>query len=121
MQRRRLRCSYRLFCAFLARSRIAQKALACVPNTVTASDSRPDALAEQAALRRAVDAALSQIRPEYREVVVLRYREDLSIQEIADTMSVPVGTVKIYLYRARKEIASILSAQGWTPASTGEG
>ena len=63
---------------------------------------------------RAVDAALSLIRPEYREAVVLRYREDLSVQEIADTMSVPVGTVKIYLYRARKELAAILSEQGWS-------
>lgn len=86
----------------------------------TAPGRAPDAVAEQAALRRAVDGALSQIRPEYREVVVLRYREDLSIQEIADTMSVPVGTVKIYLYRARKELASILAAQGWSPAPTGE-
>jgi RNA polymerase sigma-70 factor (ECF subfamily) len=89
--------------------------------TATAPGRAPDAVAEQAALTRAVDAALSRIRPEYREVVVLRYREDLSIQEIADTMSVPVGTVKIYLYRARKELASILAAQGWAPAPTGEG
>jgi RNA polymerase sigma-70 factor, ECF subfamily len=79
----------------------------------TASGGAPDALAEQAALVRAVDAALSRIRPEYREAVMLRYREDLSVQEIADTMSVPVGTVKIYLYRARKELAAILSEQGW--------
>jgi RNA polymerase sigma-70 factor (ECF subfamily) len=81
----------------------------------------PDVLAEQASLTRAVDAALSRIRPEYREAVVLRYREDLSIQEIADAMSVPVGTVKIYLYRARKELASILAAQGWAAATKGEG
>jgi RNA polymerase sigma-70 factor (ECF subfamily) len=84
-------------------------------------DRAPDAAAEQAALTRAVDAALSRIRPEYREAVVLRYREDLSVQEIADAMSVPVGTVKIYLYRARKELASILAAEGWSPATKGEG
>ena len=76
-------------------------------------------MAEQAAPVRAVDAALSRIRPEYREAVVLRYREDLSVQEIADTMSVPVGTVKIYLYRARKELAAILSEQGWSNAPKG--
>jgi RNA polymerase sigma factor (sigma-70 family) len=62
---------------------------------------------------------LSRIRPEYREAIVLRYREDLSVREIADTMSVPVGTVKIYLYRARKELASILSEQGWQNAPKG--
>jgi RNA polymerase sigma-70 factor, ECF subfamily len=87
----------------------------------TSTGGPPDAVAEQAALARAVDAALALIRPEYREAVVLRYREDLSVQEIADTMSVPVGTVKTYLYRARKELASILSAQGWATAPTGKG
>jgi RNA polymerase sigma-70 factor, ECF subfamily len=89
------------------------------PVPATAPGGAPDALAEQSALVRAVDAALSRIRPEYREAVVLRYREDLSVQEIADTMSVPVGTVKIYLYRARKELASILSEQGWQNAPKG--
>jgi len=89
------------------------------PVPATAPGGAPDALAEQSALVRAVDAALSRIRPEYREAVVLRYRQDLSVQEIADTMSVPVGTVKIYLYRARKELASILSEQGWQNAPKG--
>jgi RNA polymerase sigma-70 factor, ECF subfamily len=74
---------------------------------------RPDARAEQADLARALDAAMARIRPEYREAIVLRYRQDFSVQEIAETMSLPVGTVKTYLSRARKELASILAAQGW--------
>jgi RNA polymerase sigma-70 factor (ECF subfamily) len=86
----------------------------------SAPGDSPEALAEKAALARAVDAALSQIRPEYREAAVLMYREDLSVQEIADTMSIPVGTVKTYLYRARKELASILAAQGWAAEPAGQ-
>jgi RNA polymerase sigma-70 factor (ECF subfamily) len=86
------------------------------PEASGAPGVRPDARAEQAALARAADAALARIRPEYREAVVLRYREDLSVQEVAVAMSVPVGTVKTYLHRARKELASILSAQGWAAA-----
>jgi len=86
----------------------------------TAMGGSPDVQAEHAALAHAVEAALGRIRHEYREAVVLRYREDLSIQEIADIMSLPAGTVKTYLYRARKELGSILLAQGWitTPSST---
>jgi RNA polymerase sigma-70 factor (ECF subfamily) len=87
----------------------------------TASGNAPDALAEQAALARALDTALSHIRPEYREAVVLRYRQDLSVQEIAKIMNLPLGTVKIYLYRARKELASILSARGWAATPRAEG
>ena len=86
----------------------------------SAPSGQPDAQAEQAALARAMDAALAQVRPEYREAIVLRYREDLSVQEIADAMSLPEGTVKTYLYRARKELATILSAQGWATASADE-
>ena len=86
----------------------------------TAMGGSPGVQAEHAALAHAVEAALGRIRHEYREAVVLRYREDLSIQEIADIMSLPAGTVKTYLYRARKELGSILLAQGWitTPSST---
>jgi RNA polymerase sigma-70 factor (ECF subfamily) len=79
----------------------------------------PHARVEQAALAHAMEAALARIRPEFREAVVLRYHEDLSIEEIAETMKVPAGTIKTYLYRARKELASILSAQGWAPAGAG--
>jgi RNA polymerase sigma-70 factor (ECF subfamily) len=76
----------------------------------------PDARAEQLALSRALDAALARVRPEYREAVVLHYREELSIEEVAAAMGMPTGTVKTYLHRARKELAAILEGQGWAAA-----
>lgn len=76
-------------------------------------DAAPDTQAEQAALGLALDAALGRLRPEYREVVVLFYREEMSVQEVAEIMGVPAGTVKTHLFRARKELAGILAAQGW--------
>ncbi len=80
----------------------------------------PDAAAEHAALSRALDAAMAHLRPEYREVVVLRYREELPVEEIATAMGIPTGTVKTYLFRARKEMAGLMSAAGWgrVPAET---
>ncbi|MEQ1898046.1 MAG: sigma-70 family RNA polymerase sigma factor [Vicinamibacterales bacterium] len=77
----------------------------------------PDAAAEQAALTRALDAALTHLRPEYREVVILRYREELSVEEIGEAMSIPVGTVKTYLFRARKEMAGLMTTSGWGRSS----
>jgi len=85
------------------------------------TEATPDVLAEQTALASAVDAALYLIRPEYREAVVLRYREDLSVQEVAKIMGLPDGTVKTYLFRARKELGAILSARGWITARTSAG
>ena len=73
----------------------------------------PERAAQQGELAVAMSAALSRIRPEYREVVVLRYQEGLTHPEIAEILGLPSGTVKTYLHRARKELAEILSGSGW--------
>jgi RNA polymerase sigma-70 factor (ECF subfamily) len=72
------------------------------------TSSSPERLAEQEGLARAMEGALGRIRPEYREVVVLRYQEGLTHPEIAEILGLPSGTVKTYLHRARKELAVLL-------------
>src|SRR5271169_5808215 len=47
----------------------------------------------------AVRASLEQIALIYREVVVLRFHEELQIDEIATVMHLPISTVKTRLYR----------------------
>jgi RNA polymerase sigma-70 factor (ECF subfamily) len=47
----------------------------------------------------AVRASLEQIALIYREVVVLRFHEELQIDEIATVMRLPISTVKTRLYR----------------------
>ncbi len=39
-------------------------------------------------------AALTQLREDYRVVVVLRFYQGFSLQEIAETLHIPLGTVK---------------------------
>ena len=73
----------------------------------------PEHLAGQGELATALESSLRGIRPEYRQVVVLRYQEGLTQQEIAEILQLPVGTVKTYLHRARKELAAALSSRGW--------
>jgi RNA polymerase sigma-70 factor, ECF subfamily len=77
----------------------------------------PEDVAGRGELASAVSAALARLRPEYREAVVLRYQEGLTHPEIAEILGMPSGTVKTYLHRARKELAGILSEQGWGPVS----
>jgi len=79
------------------------------------TSSSPEHLAGQVELAGALEQALARIRPEYREVVVLRYQEGLTHPEISEILGLPSGTVKTYLHRARKELASILSSKGWGP------
>lgn len=52
----------------------------------------------------AVEQGLAALTPLYREVLVLYYIEELSYQEIADVLHVPIGTVGIRLHRARQQL-----------------
>jgi RNA polymerase sigma-70 factor, ECF subfamily len=49
--------------------------------------------------RERLAAALLQMEPLYREVLVLRFHEDLSLEEIANVTRAPLSTVKSRLYR----------------------
>ncbi len=75
----------------------------------------PEAARLRADLRLALEASIAGLRPVYREVVVLRFQEELSYEEIAEVTGLPLGTVKTFIHRARKELAATLQGQGWTP------
>ena len=51
---------------------------------------------------------VSKLRPKYRELVEKRYFEEMSYEEIAEEMNLPLGTVKAQLFRARDFLASML-------------
>ncbi|MCB0296766.1 MAG: sigma-70 family RNA polymerase sigma factor, partial [Calditrichaeota bacterium] len=45
---------------------------------------------------------IAQLPVQYRAILTLYHMDDLSYQEIGEIMSLPDGTVKSYLFRARK-------------------
>jgi len=53
---------------------------------------------------RAIDRAVGFLPPKLRAVLVLRYVDDLSYEEIATACELPLGTVKTHLFRARAEL-----------------
>mgnify|MGYP006290016105 CR=1 FL=1 len=75
----------------------------------------PEEATVQTHLSRDIQTALLELRPEYRQVVVLRYQEGLTQLEVAEAMELPEGTIKTYLHRARRELADRLRSQGWAP------
>ena len=52
--------------------------------------------------------ALNTLSDKHREIVVLRYMDGYSVNEIADILSLDEGTVKSRLFRAREKLKIIL-------------
>lgn len=55
-------------------------------------------------LRKAVD----QLRPKYKELVELRFFNELSYEEISQLLGISLGNVKVQLFRAKEMLAGIM-------------
>lgn len=51
---------------------------------------------------------VDQLKPRYKELIVLRYFRELSYEEIAETTELPLGTVKAQLFRARDMLYKLM-------------
>lgn len=71
---------------------------------VESTDETPHEYVENKELGSQIEAAIGQLREEYRSVILLRHVEGYTYDEIADIMELPLGTVKTYLHRARNEL-----------------
>ncbi|MFA6160005.1 MAG: RNA polymerase sigma factor [Parcubacteria group bacterium] len=59
-------------------------------------------------MAKIIGKILSQIRIDYREVLMLRFMEDKDYNEISDILKKPVGTIGTLLNRAKKELKNEL-------------
>ncbi|PYQ45662.1 MAG: hypothetical protein DMF77_03515 [Acidobacteria bacterium] len=77
-------------------------------------DGAPSALdlIESSDLSRAVAAAMAALPEEQREVVILKEYQGLTFPEIAETLDVPLSTVKTRLYRGLGQLRIRLERQG---------
>jgi RNA polymerase sigma-70 factor (ECF subfamily) len=71
-----------------------------------APDPEQDAIA--GSRRRMLYAALGRISEQHREMILLKEIQCLKLEEIADLLGVPVGTVKSRSMRARIELATVV-------------
>jgi RNA polymerase sigma-70 factor (ECF subfamily) len=78
--------------------------------TITVKDHNPDPeenmMKEQRAAK--IRAAIEQLSPKYRSLIELRYLDELSYEEIAEKLDIPLGTVKAQLFRAKDMLYNIL-------------
>jgi len=74
-----------------------------------AADSpTPESLYLEQANRQIVQDALADLPVPFREILLLCEVEEMSYQEIAETLSIPIGTVMSRLSRARKALRGVL-------------
>ena len=76
------------------------------PSTEITPESLLLARVEQDNIRR----ALEQLPANFREVILLCDLEEMTYQEVAQTLAIPIGTVMSRLARARKAMRALLSA-----------
>ncbi len=55
-----------------------------------------------------IQDAINKLPDHHRAVVVLRYLQDFSYNEIAESLNLPLNTVKSYLFRARQQLQTLL-------------
>ena len=74
---------------------------------------KPDEAAVHAEESRRAADLIDSLPPHYRIVVILRHVQDLSYEEIAEALHLPLGTVKARIHRARSLLRARI--EGETP------
>jgi RNA polymerase sigma-70 factor (ECF subfamily) len=69
----------------------------------------PESLLIAQATRETVQRAMEELPVHFREILLLCEVEEMSYQEIAETLAIPAGTVMSRLFRARKALRGLLA------------
>lgn len=80
------------------------------------TDFMPEASVDKSELHKIVMSVLDELSEEKRACVLMYYFEECSVNDIAETLDVPVSTVKNRLFTARKDLQGKFSKRGITSA-----
>lgn len=75
---------------------------------IKAKDLTPEETMEKKQKIKHMRDVVDKLKPRYKVLVEMRYFQELSYEEIADKLELPLGTVKAQLFRAREFLANIL-------------
>jgi RNA polymerase sigma-70 factor (ECF subfamily) len=79
------------------------------PLAIPDTSAEPAARFAQAEMQTQLRKAILSLRPDYRVVIELRHFQEMSYEEMAEALNAPIGTVKIWLFRARRLLRDQLS------------
>jgi RNA polymerase sigma-70 factor, ECF subfamily len=72
-------------------------------------DENPETSAQRKEIQQCVQQALNSLDGDDAQIILLRDLQDISYEDIAQTLDVPVGTVKSRLHRARQALRTSLA------------
>lgn len=78
---------------------------------VPSDDPGPDELLERREAVARLEEVIAELPPHYRVITLLRHDQQLSYEEIAESLRLPLGTVKARIHRARNMIQQMLAAR----------
>lgn len=78
---------------------------------IAASDELPEEELMKLELQERIQYEISRLPDKYRSAIVLKYMEELSLQEISEILDLPLGTVKTRIHRGREALRKQLSRQ----------
>lgn len=70
--------------------------------------NNPDSIFDTKTVRNTLEASLSVLPEEFRSVMALIYIDDLSYEQVVETLHIPIGTVKSRVFRGVKKLKQIL-------------
>jgi RNA polymerase sigma-70 factor (ECF subfamily) len=76
--------------------------------TVPKADALPHERLQHGEIRSRIDAAIEQLSPEHRAVILMKEMEDMQYHEIAESLGCSIGTVMSRLFYARKKLQNML-------------
>src|ERR1051326_3554046 len=76
--------------------------------TAPKADALPYKQMERQEIRARIDAAIEQLSPEHRAVILMKETEDMQYHEIAEALGCSIGTVMSRLFYARKKLQNLL-------------
>jgi RNA polymerase sigma-70 factor (ECF subfamily) len=82
-----------------------------LPDNPEEIEEGPEATAVRREELAEVVAAMAELPPAYRAALTLRHMQQLSYQEVATALGIPLGTVKTHLHRARAALKVRLAAR----------
>lgn len=73
----------------------------------------PDTVLERREAVSKLEEVIADLPPHYKTITLLRHQQQLSYEEIAEVLQLPLGTVKARIHRARAQIQQMLSDRSY--------